>query len=343
MPSQNTDTARGFFFALSAYLMWGVLPLYMKALAHIPPTEVIAHRVVWSVPIAGTVLLLMRRVGDIPRVLRSPRSLGMGVVTAALISVNWGVYVWSIANGQAIEAALGYYINPLFSIFLGAVLLGERPTRLQVAAIALAAAAVLVLTLDAGRLPVVALTLTISWGFYAYFKKSLPIGPNQGFLLEVLLLSPAALGYMGWLAMTGRAHFLAGEPADTWLLLGCGIVAAFDHRHHAIHRADDDLSDRGVRVRRAVRAGQDDRLSDDLGGPGDLLGPDAAEAAARQGQRGGMSPPGASVLAAGGSGWPMPGAFAASAFRGSAPDPGVFGTRKKQQVRPEWCFQSRPV
>ncbi len=226
MPSQNTDTARGFFFALSAYLMWGVLPLYMKALAHIPPTEVIAHRVVWSVPIAGTVLLLMRRVGDIPRVLRSPRSLGMGVVTAALISVNWGVYVWSIANGQAIEAALGYYINPLFSIFLGAVLLGERPTRLQVAAIALAAAAVLVLTLDAGRLPVVALTLTISWGFYAYFKKSLPIGPNQGFLLEVLLLSPAALGYMGWLAMTGRAHFLAGEPADTWLLLGCGIVTA---------------------------------------------------------------------------------------------------------------------
>lgn len=226
MQAQNTDTARGFAFALSAYLMWGVLPLYMKALAHIPPAEVIAHRVVWSVPIAGTVLLLMRRVGDIPQVLRSPRSLGMGVVTAALISVNWGVYVWSIANDRAIEAALGYYINPLFSVLLGAVLLGERLTRMQMVAITLAAAAVVVLTLDAGRLPVVALTLTFSWGFYAYFKKSLPIGPNQGFLLEVLLLTPAALGYMSWLAASGQAHFLAGEPADTWLLLGCGVVTA---------------------------------------------------------------------------------------------------------------------
>lgn len=226
MRPENEDTPRGFAFALAAYVMWGFLPLYMKALAHIPPAEVIAHRIVWSVPIAGAVLLMMRRVGDIPRILRSPRSLGMGVVTAALISVNWGIYVWSIANGKAIEAALGYYINPLFSIFLGAVLLGERLSRLQMVAIALAASAVVVLTLDAGRVPAVALTLTVTWGFYAYFKKSLPIGPNQGFLLEVLLLTPPALAYMGWLAATGQAHFMAGVAWDTWLLLGCGLITA---------------------------------------------------------------------------------------------------------------------
>ena len=151
----------------------------------------------------------------------------MGAVTAALISVNWGIYVWAIGSGHALDAALGYYINPLFSIFLGALLLGERLTRGQMAAIALAAAAVAVLTWEAGRLPVVALGLTLTWGFYAYLKKSLPIGPNQGFLLEVLILLLPALGYV-LLAVRRRGPgiSLPGSAADTWLLLGCGIVTA---------------------------------------------------------------------------------------------------------------------
>lgn len=226
MTATTGDSPRGFAFALTAYLLWGFLPLYMKALAHIPPAEVIAHRVIWSVPIAGLVLLALRRVGDIPAALRSPRMLGMALVTAALISVNWWIYVWSIANGKALDAALGYYINPLFSIALGAVLLGERLGRLQIAAVALAAAAVALLTWQAGRLPIAALGLTVSWGFYAYFKKSLPIGPNQGFLLEVLLLTPPALAYVVWLSVTGQSHFLTLPARDTWLLLGCGVVTA---------------------------------------------------------------------------------------------------------------------
>ncbi len=226
MTTENRDTLRGFALALSAYLMWGILPIYMKAVAHIPPTEVVAHRIVWSLPVAGAVLVFMRRTGDIAAALRAPRALATGAITAGLITVNWGIYVWSIANGVAVEAALGYYINPLFSVLLGAVLLGERLTRLQVAAIALAATAVVILTRDAGRVPFVALGLASSWGLYAYFKKSLPIGPNQGFLLEVILLGPAALGYMIWLGMTGKGHFLSGPASDTWLLLGCGIITA---------------------------------------------------------------------------------------------------------------------
>ncbi|MFP5479348.1 MAG: EamA family transporter RarD [Alphaproteobacteria bacterium] len=220
------DSLSGFLYALTAYLLWGFLPLYMKALAHIPPVEVIAHRVLWSVPIALLVLVWLGRTGDLKAALRSPRMLGMGAMTAALISVNWGIYVWAIGSGHALDAALGYYINPLFSIFLGAVLLRERIGRTQGAAIALAAVAVAILTWEAGRLPVVALGLTVSWGFYAFLKKWLPIGPNQGFALEVLILLPLALAYIAWLAATGTGHFLQGVAWDNALLLGCGIVTA---------------------------------------------------------------------------------------------------------------------
>ncbi len=220
----NIDTPRGFAFALSAYLLWGFLPLYMKALAAVPVAEVIAHRIIWSVPVAGLVLVLLGRTAELRAALKTPRMLAMGAVTAALITVNWGIYVWAIQSGHALEAALGYYINPLFSVLLGAVLLKERMSLAQKLAIALAALAVVVLTVEAGQVPLVALGLTFSWGAYAYFKKMLPIGPNQGFMLEVLILSPFALGYLLWTGSSG-ALFTAGSGTVA-LLLGAGIVTA---------------------------------------------------------------------------------------------------------------------
>ena len=220
---ENRDTPQGLAFALTAYVLWGFLPLYMKLLSHIPPAEVVAHRVIWSLPIAATLLIILGRTGDIKTALTTPKMLAMGCVTAALISINWGFYVWAITSGHALDAALGYYINPLFSVFLGAVLLGERLNKLQLAALALAFAAVVILTLEAGKLPWVAIALFVTWGFYALAKKSLPIGPNQGFLLEVMILTPPAIAYIIWLGPTG--NFL-GSAYDTWLLLGCGVVTA---------------------------------------------------------------------------------------------------------------------
>lgn len=220
------DSLSGFLYALSAYLLWGFLPLYMKALAHVPPAEVVAHRVIWSVPVALAVLAWLGRTHDLRKALTQPRMLGMGLMTAALISVNWGIYVWAIGSGHALDAALGYYINPLFSILLGAVLLGERLRGVQWLAILSALIAVAILTWEAGRLPVVALGLMLTWGFYAYLKRRLPIGPNQGFALEVLILLPFGLAYVGWLAAKGQAHFLGMNAHETWLLVGCGIVTA---------------------------------------------------------------------------------------------------------------------
>ena len=222
VPVDEKAAQRGFLYALAAYLLWGVMPFYMKAVAHIPAIEVVAHRAVWSVPVAGW----LGRTSDIRRALRTPRTLVMGLLTAALISVNWCVYVWAIAVDRALETALGYYINPLFSIFLGAVLLGEKLTRGQLAAISLAVLAVVILTWENGGLPWVSIVLPVSWGFYALFKKTLPIGPAQGFFLEVIILALPALGYIVWAQASGNGHFGDQGMGDVWLLMLSGPLTA---------------------------------------------------------------------------------------------------------------------
>ena len=221
-PPQDSDSPSGLALAIFTYFLWGFLPIYLKLLSHIPAAEVVAHRVIWSVPIAGAVLIAIGRTRELRAALTNPKMLGMACLTAGLVSINWGIYVWTIATGNTLDAALGYYINPLFSVFLGAVLLGERLAKLQWIAIALAFVAVMILTIDAGRLPLAAIGLTVSWGFYAFFKKSLSIGANQGFMLEVLILSIPSLAYWGYLTSTGESHF----STDLLLLLGCGVVTA---------------------------------------------------------------------------------------------------------------------
>ncbi|MER8375617.1 EamA family transporter RarD [Mesorhizobium sp. M1409] len=222
----DSKARRGFLLALGAYLLWGMLPFYMKAVAHLPLAEVIAHRIVWSVPIAAAVLIWAGRTADFKAALRSPRTIAMAALTAALISVNWGIYVWAIAVDRTVETALGYYINPLVSVVVGALLLGERLDRLQIAAVVLAAVAVAVLTIEGGKLPWVSLALAFSFAAYGFFRKTLPIGPSQGFLLEVLLLSVPALGYIVYLIATGQDHIVSSSGTDTALLIGCGPVTS---------------------------------------------------------------------------------------------------------------------
>ncbi|MGW9231106.1 EamA family transporter RarD [Pseudorhizobium sp. NPDC055634] len=226
VPAKNEDSARGFAFALTAYVLWGFLPIYMKAVSHISPFEVLAHRIVWSVPIAGLVLLILRNTSELKAAFRSPRTLMMAGLTAALITVNWGIYVWAISVDRALDTALGYFINPLFSIFLAAILLKERLQPVQLVAIALVAAAVAILTYDAGGLPWASLILTVTWGFYAFFRKTLPVGPNQGFFLEVLILAPFALAFIIYTEMSGGGHLFHGSLSDTLLLAVSGVITA---------------------------------------------------------------------------------------------------------------------
>ncbi|MEW9806677.1 EamA family transporter RarD [Mesorhizobium marinum] len=217
---------RGFLFALSAYGLWGFLPLFLKLVAHLPAVEVLAHRVLWSVPIAGVVLVALGRTADVKAALRSPRTLAMAALTASLISINWGIYVWAIAVERTVEAALGYYINPLMTVAMAAVFLREKLSRSQVVAVGLAALAVLVLTVDAGGLPWISLLLAASFAVYGFLRKTLPIGPSQGFFLEVLILSVPSLAYVAWLQAHGESHFLASQPEDMLLLVLCGPATA---------------------------------------------------------------------------------------------------------------------
>ena len=205
--ASSSDARRGFLFAFTAYLLWGFLPLYMKAVDHIPPLEILVHRIIWSVPVAGVVLLALGRTADIKTAFRSPRTLLMAAVTAAIITVNWGVYVWAISVDRTVETALGYYINPLVTVALGALLLGERLGGLQRVAIGLALVAVVVLTVDSGGLPWVSLVLAFSFAAYGYLRKTLPVGPSQGFFLEVLILAPVCVAYVVWLELAGQGHF----------------------------------------------------------------------------------------------------------------------------------------
>ncbi|MCR5859084.1 EamA family transporter RarD [Mesorhizobium sp. J428] len=225
-PAPSGDTLKGFFFALTAYLLWGFLPLFMKLVAHLPTLEVLAHRVIWSVPIALLLLVWLGRTSDISRALRSPRTMMQAAVAAAFISCNWGIYVWAISVDRVLETALGYYINPLLTVLVGALLLGERMSRAQMVAIGFAVAAVAVLTWDAGGLPWVSLALAGTWAAYAFFKRTLPVGPAQGFLLEVLILLVPALAVAAWFQATGRGHFFEPGGYEAVLFVGCGVVTA---------------------------------------------------------------------------------------------------------------------
>ncbi|MEM8541049.1 MAG: EamA family transporter RarD [Pseudomonadota bacterium] len=224
--TRSGEPVAGFIYAMSAFFLWGMFPIYLKAVGHIPTVEVVAHRVLWSIPVAGIIILWLGRTDDLKSAIKSPRVLLMAAVTAALISVNWGIYVWAIAAERAVEGALGYYINPLVNVVLGVVLLGERFTKLQIAAVACAVIAVCILTFGAGGLPWISLALAFSFGIYGYLRKTLPVGPSQGFMLEVLILAIPASGVAIWFTASGNGHFGPTGWRDAGLLMLSGVVTA---------------------------------------------------------------------------------------------------------------------
>jgi chloramphenicol-sensitive protein RarD len=222
----SRDTPEGFLYAGGAYAIWGLLPLYFKLLERVPALEILAHRILWSIPIAGAVLAWRGQGGALWRLFADRTALTYTALTSAFLSVNWGIYVWAVVSGRTLEAALGYYINPLFSIFLAAVLLGERLRRLQKAAIGLAMAAVALLTWETGGLPWVSLILPLTWGIYAYLKKIMPVEPVLGFFLEVVLMAPVALAFLLRLESQAGGNFVHAGMDLRALLVGTGFMTA---------------------------------------------------------------------------------------------------------------------
>lgn len=224
MPAGDAGSNKGFAYALGAFAIWGlILPIYMKLLDHVSPFEIVAHRILWAIPVAVLILWWQGILGVVWRHFTEIRTVAFAAVAATLISINWGTYVYAIVSGQALDAALGYYINPLVNVLLGAIVLGERPNRPQAFAIGLAAIAVVILTVKAGGLPWISLVLAVSFGVYGLLRKMVPVGASEGFFLEVVILAlPSAAVLM---AMAGESRFLS-DGVETALLIGTGPLTA---------------------------------------------------------------------------------------------------------------------
>jgi chloramphenicol-sensitive protein RarD len=213
--------------AALAYTAWGLFPLYFKQLVGVNAMEVVAHRTVWSLVVVAIVLTVLRRWAWLGPVLRTPRLIATFALSALLLSVNWLTYVWAVQNGHVVDASLGYFINPLVNVALGFLVLRERLRPGQWLAVALAAAGVLWLTVNAGQLPWIALVLALSFGFYGLMRKTAPLGALEGLTLETLLLAPvAAIALAVWTSQ-GHSALVTGTPSQWgWLLLAGPMTAA---------------------------------------------------------------------------------------------------------------------
>jgi chloramphenicol-sensitive protein RarD len=217
----------GIVYASLAFFFWGLFPLYFHALDEVPPQEILAHRMLWSLMFLVIVLTVRQQWKWLPRVLRQPRILASFVASALLLTANWFIYIWSVNNGHVIDASLGYFINPLINVLLGLLVLKEKLRRGQWIAMAVAASGVAWLTWQAGELPWIALILGITFGGYGLLRKTAALAALEGLSLETMMLFPLALVYVLWLSWHGHNAFL-NTPHDStrWLLAAAGPITA---------------------------------------------------------------------------------------------------------------------
>jgi len=211
----------GILSAALAFFCWGLFPLYFHAIGEVPPLQILAHRMLWSL-LFLVIVLAVRRQWAWLRIVRQPRVFGSFVASAILLSLNWLIYIWAVNNGHVIEASLGYFITPLVNIMFGMVLLKERLRRPQWLALGVAALGVAWLTWQAGTVPWIALALAATFGGYGLLRKTAALGALEGLSFETMVLFPVAAGYVAWLSAHGQNAFF-NTPSDTTRLL---LVAA---------------------------------------------------------------------------------------------------------------------
>ncbi len=217
---------RGVVYGVTAYAMWGVLPIYWKVLHSVPAIQILAHRMVWSLLFCLLLLTMTRNWGWLSAALRDRRTVFTFLGAAALLSVNWFTYIWAINAGFIVETSLGYFINPLVSVLIGVIVLHERLRSWQWTAIGLAFGGVLYLTVAYGALPWIALTLAFTFAFYGLLKKQVRVGAVESMAAETAIMSVPALLFLLWLASQGRGALGHGSVAVSLLLVGSGAATA---------------------------------------------------------------------------------------------------------------------
>ncbi|MBS2939608.1 EamA family transporter RarD [Nocardioides sp. J2M5] len=220
------DSRRGLLLGASAYTLWGVFPLYWTVLEPAGAVELLAHRILWSVLTMVLVLVVWRRVDAFRALLGQRRKVLLLAAAAVVITVNWGGYIWGVNNDRVVETSLGYFINPLVTVLMGVLVLGERLRRLQWVAMGVAFVAVALLTIDYGRPPWVALVLAFSFGTYGLLKKQAAVEAVESITLETLVMAPVALAYVLWLSEAGRSNFGSHGLGHALLITTTGIITA---------------------------------------------------------------------------------------------------------------------
>jgi chloramphenicol-sensitive protein RarD len=210
---------------LGAYALWGVLPLYFKALIHVAATEIVAHRILWSILFLGALATFWKKWPPIRAALANRKVALTLLLTAVLIGINWLVYIYAVVTGHVLEGSLGYYLNPLVNVLLGVFLLKEKLSRLQKAAVFLAGAGVAILALGAGGAIWISLTLAASFAVYGFLRKVAPVDSLEGLSIETLFLAPLAFGWALWLTQAGEGQFLQSRATDLLLILGGALTA----------------------------------------------------------------------------------------------------------------------
>lgn len=225
MITKLSEPGKGVLFAVIAHLFWGGMAVYFGFMRHINPMEIAVNRGVWSLPIAGAVIWYLGLGSKVWTAFKNPRLMMILALTSAIIVFNWTLYIWCIQHGRTLEASLGYFINPLLNVLAGFIFLGERFNRVQLAAIALAAVAVIVETVATGAFPFLGLSLAVSFCIYGLLRKQIAVGAVEGFFLEVLIITGPLLAVQYWLSTQGEAHF-GGSALDTAMLVGCGAFTS---------------------------------------------------------------------------------------------------------------------
>lgn len=220
------DLRRGVLFGAAAYTMWGLFPLYWPLLKPSGAVEILAHRMAWSLVAVLAVLAVRRHWSWMRGLLKQPRKLGLLTLAAVIVTVNWGVYIYAVNTDHVVESSLGYFINPLISVLFGVVLLKERLRWLQWVAVGFGTLAVLVLTIDYGRPPWIAMVLAVSFGVYGLVKKQANVGAAESLTVETLVLLAPALAYILFLGQSGQSTFGSEGLGHALLMVGAGVITA---------------------------------------------------------------------------------------------------------------------
>jgi chloramphenicol-sensitive protein RarD len=226
-PTTSPTQRTGLYAAFGAYLIWGFLPLYLILVKTVPAFEFVGWRIVWTLPLCLVIVLVRRQLPDVLAALRNPRVMGFLMLSSVLIAINWVVYIWAIQTGEVYAASLGYYINPLVNVLLGTLLLGERLSRLQWAAVALAAIGVATLAAGAVTTLWISLTLALSFGTYGLIRKQVPVGSLPGLTIESSILLLPSLGVIAWYAQGPGGSSFGHEIGMSLLIMLGGALTAF--------------------------------------------------------------------------------------------------------------------